>query len=183
HFRLRRAFQPAAFQPHVQTFTPLDLAAAYGFPAGDGTGECIGIVELGGGHTAADLNAYFAGLGIQPPQVVAVSVDNATNAPVGDPNSADGEVMLDIEVAGAIAPRAKIAVYYAPNTERGFIDAISTAAHDQVNRPSVLSISWGAPEESWTQQGRTVMNSAFIDAGNLGVTVLVASGDDGSTDR
>ncbi len=43
--------------------------------------------------------------------------------PAGDPNSADGEVALDIEVVGSIAPGARIAVYFAPNTDRGFLDA------------------------------------------------------------
>jgi len=45
-------------------------------------------------------------------------------------NSADGEVMLDIEVAASVAPGAKIAVYFTPNTDQGFMDAITTAVHD-----------------------------------------------------
>jgi kumamolisin len=122
-------------------------------------------------------------LGLSTPQVIAISVDGAANAPVGDPNSADGEVMLDIEVAGAIVPNAKIGVYFAPNTDRGFIDAITTAIHDTVNQPSIISISWGGAEDTWPGQSRTVMNQAFQDAAALGVSVLVASGDDGSTDR
>ena len=54
--------------------------------------------------------------------------------------------MLDIEVAGAIAPGAKIVVYFAPNTDAGFLDAIAAAIHDTTNKPSVISISWGGPE-------------------------------------
>ena len=49
--------------------------------------------------------------------------------------------MLDIKVAGAIAPSAKIVVYFAPNTDAGFLDAISAAIHDTTNKPSVISIS------------------------------------------
>ena len=56
--------------------------------------------------------------------------------------------MLDIEVAGAVAPKAKIVVYFAPNTDAGFLDAIASAVHDTVNKPSVISISWGAAEGS-----------------------------------
>lgn len=38
--------------------------------------------------------------------------------------------MLDIEVVGAVVPRANIAVYFAPNKgDQGFIDAISAAVH------------------------------------------------------
>jgi kumamolisin len=90
--------------------------------------------------------------------------------------------MLDIEVVGAIAPGANIAVYFAPNTDQGFLDAITDAVHDATRKPSVVSISWGGPEESWTQQSLTAMNSALQDAATLGVTVTVAAGDDGSTD-
>jgi subtilase family serine protease len=90
--------------------------------------------------------------------------------------------MLDIEVVGAIAPGANIAVYFAPNTDQGFINAITDAVHDSTRKPSVISISWGAPEDSWTQQSQTAMNSALQDAASLGVTVTAAAGDDGSTD-
>jgi kumamolisin len=90
--------------------------------------------------------------------------------------------MLDIEVAGAVAPKAKLAVYFAPNTNQGFVQAISDAAHDSVNKPSVISISWGGPESAWRASDRTAMNNALRDASLMGVTVTVASGDNGSTD-
>ncbi len=54
-----------------------------------------------------------------------MSVDHAKNHATGDADGPDGEVMLDIEVAGAIAPDAKIVVYFAPNTDAGFLDAIT----------------------------------------------------------
>src|SRR6201999_1491951 len=101
-------------------------------------------------------------LGISPgPSVIAVSVDHGTNTPTGDPNGPDGEVMLDIEVAGAVAPRARIAVYFAANTDAAFLDAITTAIHDTTNRPSVISISWGSAESTWTKQAMTAFDSAF----------------------
>ena len=43
--------------------------------------------------------------------------------------------MLDIEVAGAIAPAAKIVVYFAPNTDAGFLDAITTAIMTRTTSP------------------------------------------------
>ena len=114
--------------------------------------------------------------------MVAVSVDHGENAPTGDANGPDGEVMLDIEVVGAIAPPANIAVYFAPNTDAGFLDAITTAIHDTTNKPSVISISWGGPESTWTAQAMTAMDEAFQAAATLGITVCVASGDNGSSD-
>ena len=185
HFRIRRNVGNVKWRAGSEaatSFSPLQVAALYGFPEATGAGECVGIIELGGGYRPADLQTYFSGLGVANPSVVSVSVDQAQNAPTGDANGPDGEVMLDIEVVGAIAPQAKIAVYFAPNTDAGFLDAITTAVHDTTNKPSVISISWGGPESSWTSQAMTAMDSAFQAAATMGVTVCIASGDNGSSD-
>jgi kumamolisin len=164
------------------SYTPLQVAQAYAFPTDvDGSGETVGIIELGGGFQRSDLSTYFTGLGLSTPTVTAVPVGTGSNQPGQDEN-ADGEVMLDIEVAGAVANGAKIAVYFAPNTDQGFIDAVTTAVHDTTHSPSVISISWGGPEDSWTAQARSQMDQAFTDAGGLGITVTAAAGDSGSTD-
>ena len=164
------------------SYTPTELATLYGFPSGDGRGECIAIIELGGGYRTADLKKYFAELQTHAPNVTSVSVDHGRNHATGDPNGPDGEVMLDIEVAGAIAPGAHIVVYFAPNTDMGFVNAVTTAVMDHKNKPSVISISWGGPESSWTQQAMTTFDQAFQAAAAMGVTVCVASGDNGSGD-
>jgi kumamolisin len=171
--------------PPAQTgaFNPPQVAQLYGFPtAVTGTGQTIGILELGGGYNPSDLSGYFSGLGIPEPNVTAVSVDGGTNAP-GDPNGADGEVALDIEVAGSIAPGANIAVYFTTNTAQGFIDALTTALHDTNNGPpSVISISWGSEESNWTAQSLSAFDNAAQSAAALGITITVASGDSGSSD-
>jgi kumamolisin len=165
------------------SYTPVQVAQAYGFPPGaDGTGHTIAIIELGGGFAAADLGAYFSGLGITGPAVTAVGVDGASNVAGKDPQGADGEVLLDIEVAGAAAPGASQVVYFAPNSDRGFVDAVTTAVHANPT-PTVLSISWGQSEDSWTGQARAALDQAFADAAALGVTVTAAAGDNGSGDR
>ncbi len=176
----RPHFRPASSA--AVSYTPLQVAERYAFPAGDGSGQCIGIIELGGGFRPADLSSYFAGLGLAAPEVIAVSVDNASNQPTGSADGPDGEVMLDIEVAGAIAPKARIAVYFAPNTDAGFTDAISRAVHDTTQKPTVLSISWGGPESSWTSAAIKAMDAALADAAALGITVCIASGDNGASD-
>ena len=176
-------------QPHMRiakaanvSYTPVQVATLYGFPAGaKATGQTIGIIELGGGYRAADLTAYFKTLGQTAPVVTAVSVDKGKNSP-STADGADGEVMLDIEVSAAVAPGCKVAVYFAPNTDQGFIDAISTAVHDKTNKPSVISISWGGPESTWTQQSLTALDAACQAAAALGVTITCASGDNGSSD-
>ena len=165
-----------------RSYTPVEIARLYGFPTTSGHGQTVAIIELGGGYKASDLRAYFEKLALPLPAVTAVSVGGARNAPSGDPNSADGEVLLDIEVVGAIAPAARLVVYFAPNTDKGFLDAITTALHDGTRTPSVVSISWGGPESSWTKQALHAYDEAFQDAAALGVTVCCAAGDNGSGD-
>jgi len=165
-----------------RSYRPDALGAVYKFPAGtDGAGQTIAILELGGGFIKSELDTYFAGLGITGPEVKAVGVDGGRNFPEGDANSADGEVLLDIEVVGALAPGANQLVYFAPNTDRGFLDALTTAVHADPT-PAAVSISWGAPEDRWTEQARAAFDEALADAAALGVTVTAASGDNGSAD-
>ena len=181
HFRLldnKKKRKPA----QTAFFNPPQVAQLYNFPTGvNGAGQTIGILELGGGYNPSDLSSYFAGLSITEPRVTAVSVDGATNSPT-DPN-ADGEVALDIEVAGSIAPGANIAVYFTTNSSQGFVDALTTAIHDTTNGPpSVISISWGSPESNWTAQSMTALDEACQSAAALGISITVASGDNGSSD-
>jgi kumamolisin len=182
----RAAAQPRlVFQPAAQvadSFLPNNVARLYAFPTTvTGKSQCIALIELGGGFNQSDTTAAFGAMGIAPPTVVAVSVDGGKNTPEPD-DGADGEVALDIQVAGGAAPGARIAVYFAPNTDAGFVDAITSAVHDTTNNPSVISISWGSAETNWTQQAVQTMNSALQDAAGVNVSVFAASGDNLSTD-
>ena len=179
HFRFRSG---ASLAPQSTEYSPPQVAAAYSFPNGlTGSGQSVAIIELGGGFREDDLSDYFSSLGIALPSVHAVSVLKGENRP-GKPDGPDGEVMLDIEVLGSVAPGANISVYFAPNTDQGFIDAVTTAVHDTTNRPSVISISWGSAESTWTAQAMQQMEQAFAAAAAMGVTVTVAAGDNGSGD-
>ena len=177
HFRVHAA-QAAA----PSSYTPPQVAQAYKFPVkASGAGQTIGILEFGGGYRQADLTAYFKTLGIPAPGITAVSVNGGKNNP-SKASGPDGEVMLDIEVAASVAPGAKVAVYFAPNTSRGFIDAVTTAVHDAANKPTVISISWGGPESTWSQQTMLALDAACQSAAALGITITAAAGDNGSTD-
>jgi kumamolisin len=181
HFRIAT---PAAAGGPAVTFDPPRVAQLYHFPTGvDGTGQCIGIIELGGGFSDADISAFFGGLGLNAPQVTAVPVDNAQNTFTGQ--GADGEVALDIQVAGAVAPGARIAVYFTPNdpSGRGFIDAVSAAVNDAVNAPSVISISWGGPDEDPTDNFLMNFEKVLQSAMMMNVTVCTAAGDNGAADE
>jgi kumamolisin len=182
HFRVRGQRTPKASAAAGVSYTPPQVAQLYQFPSNvDGTGQTVGILELGGGYHSADLKKYFSSLGVTPPTVTSVSVDKGKNKPT-NPNGADGEVSLDIEVVGSVAPGAHIVVYFAPNTTQGFQDGLTTAIHDTTHKPSVISISWGGPESTWTTQSMVALDSAAQDAAALGVSICVASGDNGSSD-
>lgn len=173
-------FRPRASQS--TSYTPPQVAKMYSFPASSGANQTIALIELGGGFDSSDLQSYWQKLGLNKVSVTAVPVDGADNNPTGDPNGPDGEVVLDIEVAGGVAPEANIGVYFAPNTDQGFLNGIIAAIHDAVRKPSVISISWGSAESEWTPQAMNAFNAAFHDAALLGISVCVAAGDNGSSD-
>jgi kumamolisin len=175
-------YRVAAAAAQQVSYTPPQVAELYNFPAStDGTGHTVAIIELGGGFSTSDLDSYFGSLGIATPSVTAVGVDGASNVAGQDPNGADGEVLLDIEVVGAVAPGAAQLVYFAPNTDQGFVDAVTNAVHSEPT-PVAVSISWGGPESSWTAQSMTALDQAIADGVAIGVTITVAAGDNGSGD-
>ncbi len=165
------------------SYNPAAVAERYGFPTGlTGAGQVVALIELGGGFEATQQAAYFKQKGIdRTGTLAAILADGATNTP-NDPNGADGEVQLDIQVAGSIAPAADIAVYFGTQAATGFLDAITTAIHDTAREVSVMSISWGGPESSYSTQDLDAMDQAFQSAGSLGIPVCVASGDSGADD-
>lgn len=172
--------------PQPGTFTPPQVAQLYNFPAGNAQGQCIALLEFGGGVETDSVTAYFQNLNIPAPKVTVIAVDNVSTDPASDPDST-GEVMLDVEVAGSIAPGATIAVYFSTFDEKGLIDAISAVVSDKTNDPSVCSISWGWDENQpfqnstpWTPSAMTHIGDSFLAAAQLGITVCVSTGDDGS---
>jgi kumamolisin len=193
HFRHKQIGRAAiAHAAQNRSFSVEQIAQLYNFPNGEtGAGQCIAIIELndidqkgkptGAGYKTSDLKTFFKKAGIRMPHIAPASVDGGANKP--GHSDADGEVVLDIEVAGAVAPGASIVVYFAPNTTNGFIDAVKAAVDDTARKPSVISISWGGPEDpQGSQQFVDGLNEAIRDAAAMGVTVCVASGDNGSAD-
>jgi kumamolisin len=181
--RLRHYHRFPRIRSHIAgtCYTPKQLAAFYGLPtvAGVGAGKKVAVVELGGGFDQKVLDAYFKSLGY--PSVLPVifkSVDGAAN----QPNDSAGdyvEVMLDLCVIGGMAPGCQMLCYVAPNTDQGFLDAVQQAVDDKID---AISISWGGTEDSWSPTALSALNKAFQAAAAAGITVTVASGDNGSSD-
>ncbi len=154
------------------------IAQRYRFPANlSGKGECIGILAFGGGACSSDLARFFEQ---QTAIVPDLRFENVASANHSNINSQyDKEIALDIQLAGALAPGARVVTYFSTNDEKGWIDAVFRAIHDDNNRPSVLSISWGATEDWWSTGALQVLNKLFEQAAMRGMTVCAASGDDG----
>lgn len=167
-----------AARRHVGLFAA-QLAQLYDFPPGDGSGQTVALLEFGGGYFEKDL-AHFCKLAQIPlPTVQPVSIGNAA---VNLKDGQEGEVMLDIEVAASACPKAAITVYFSRFDEQGWVDALDRAVRDQ---PTVISVSWGLAEDDpqWSQGAIGTINDALHQAALLGITVCVASGDDGSSDQ
>jgi kumamolisin len=163
-------------------FFPAELAAAYDYPDGEGSGQTIGLLEFGGGYFAEDLARFGQAAGLASlPTVVPISVDKM---PTDTNDEATGEVMLDVEVLAGLCPKATIPVWFSQFTEKGWVDALDAAMHDAKYQPQVLSISWGYAEDVsvWTASAVAQVNEALQEAALMGITVCVAAGDDGSSD-
>jgi kumamolisin len=162
-------------------YTPKKLAQHYNFPAGDGTGQAVGLLEFGGGYFKQDLAKFCKLTGTQLPTVKPISTDGT---PTDTKDGAEGEVMLDIEVVAGVCPKSTIVVYFADWSEQGWITALDAATQDKENDLGVISGSWGYAEDAdiWTQQAMTQVNESMKDTAYLGITVCIASGDDGSSD-
>lgn len=183
------AASPTAASPlPAPAFTPREVASLYNFPDDfDGSGQRIAILELDGGFRPNELAEYFHDLGIRPPRVSVVSFPGGdTNNPglnALDPFCRDVEVMLDLQVAGAMAPGAELLVYFGcDDSDEGFLTAMSAIVHDSVNKPDIISLSWGGPESMATEQFRSVFNELLQSCAHLGITVCAATGDNAAPD-
>ena len=185
YFKRGKVMRAAArASAHGGPWTVPDLCAAYNWPTALAGGGVIAIVELDGGWLQSDMEMFFGGLGQPVPTIIDVSVDGTKNNPnqhLDDPDhDPDGEVALDIEVAGAAyyaatGKPATIRVYWAQD----IATAVRAATADGCD---VCSISWGADEAKWgPQQGRD-MEAAAADATAAGMVVFAASGDNDSSD-
>ncbi len=141
----------------------------------------IAIVELGGGWIPSDMEAFFKSISQPVPQITDVSVDGTQNSKQNPKNDADGEVALDIQVAGAAyyaatGTPAVIRVYWANDDIAG---AVRKATADGCD---VCSISWGSDEANWGTAAVEDMEAAATAATQSGMVVFGASGDNDSSD-
>jgi subtilase family serine protease len=194
--------RPARGQPHVQhagsgpppgQLVPADFLRFYHGRqlqrAGHGgAGQTIGIVTLAT-LPRADVFSFWHQLGIHvsPNRLTTRNIDGGAGRISFDAGS--DETALDVEQSGAIAPRAKMIVYQAQNSDPGFNDAWFAAVSD--NKADSISTSWGDSETfyqaliSLDQEPTTYADTVdvpLLEADAQGQANFYASGDDGAFD-
>lgn len=144
----------------------------------DGSGVNIGVVG-NSNITMQDVLNYrtaFLGETATSANLPTVVVDG------NDPgiNSSGVEALLDNEVAGGLAPRAKIYFYTSAGSDLsdGLFDAMLRAIDD--NTVSILSISFTSCEASVGSSGNAFLLEAMQQAAAQGMSVVVSAGDGGS---
>jgi len=173
-----RAMRVRQLTRHGTPMTAQQVAARYDFPAADGAGQTIGVLQCQGRFKPADFQRCMQAQGIVAQVPATVRVD----AEVFDheiETSSDLEAALDTQVAAALAPGARVVIYEGPDDERGFLDAIRRAIFEAENPLTVLSISYGWPEMLWTRATLPLLDELFTVAALVGISVFCASGDDG----
>ncbi len=174
-----RSHAIGTLQGHTTPLSANDVAARYEFPEGDGSGQTVGIVQLRGEFKPDDFTQCMAAQGVTAKVPIVKRIDDAELAHAEETEK-DVESAIDTQIVGALAPGAQIVVYAAPDDERGVLDAIRAAIFDDDNRPSILSISFGFPEQLWTPVALTILDELFTAAALLGVSVFCAAGDNGA---
>jgi subtilase family serine protease len=195
----------------IACYQPFQLQRAYNlaplFDRGiEGQGQTIVIVDaFGSPSIASDLQTFDKELGLPNPpsfQVITpegpITTTPKTCTKVYSPTGPDlcsdyygwtDETSLDVEWSHVMAPQANILLVETPMSETegiyGFPQIV--AAENYVidhHLGDVISQSFGANEQTFTSPGQIYsLRSAYFNAARHGVTVLAASGDNGSTDE
>lgn len=155
----------------------------------NGDVETVGICEWGQDFSQPDLDQFCDLLGI--PRITPTVVNVGGYVPTGGTGT---EANLDVQWAHGIAPGANITVYQGsagvPANPNSFTEAFAAWALEVVemlqfiasepNPPSVLSISYGNMESSFTADDLQAWDLALADLGNKGCTIPISSGDQGA---
>jgi kumamolisin len=181
-------------QPAPPALTPPEFEARYQFPNGDAAGQVVAIAEFGGLIVPGDVQAFCQKYGRPVPTVTPVAVGGAKLLTLAEVEQLPKqqqqevldesvEVMMDIEIVAALCPAATIPVYFAPFSEKGWIDLLN-AVLGAAPVPVALSVSWGLYEDStdWSAAAVREISQRLQALALRGITVCVAAGDDGAGD-
>lgn len=157
---------------------PADFAKIYNIPSTyTGAGQSIAIVGRSNINIqdVRDFRSIF-GLPANDPRIVLNGPDPGLVS--GD----EGESDLDVEWSGAVAPAATIFFVTTESTQTDAVDGIDSSSRYIVdhNLAGVMSVSYGSCEADLTSTGNAFENALWQQAAAQGITVVVASGDNGA---
>lgn len=169
-------------------FSPKEVAKAYGInklqsAASNGKNAKVGIIALGSGFDNDYAKIAAKCLGWKNAKNKAVLTDGmAGQLLTGRNGGAEGD--LDVQTLRAMLPNAgTIRIYEALSEAYWGLPYIK--ALNSKHRPDVLSTSYGLCEAAYLADAgsaaRDLVNSAVLRLGLSGTSVLVASGDSGSS--
>jgi kumamolisin len=156
---------------------PTEIARSYGLSGIDAQGTCLGIISLGGGYNPDDLNCASDLMGQPRVSVSHIPINGNFNDFQNGTSTFDIELALDMQIVAGIVPKASIVVYFSSTKPSDIAAAIRIAAKDTENNPDVLSLSWGASEDSWQDGDRNDIEGAMETAAARNVSFVVAAGD------
>lgn len=173
---------------------PSDIRTFYNLTGAglDGAGQTLGLFELDS-YASTDAIHYERAVGLPIVPLENVYVDVTDPKFPKRPGAGTTEVMLDIDLQAALAPKAsKIIVYVGPNTDQGVLDTYQRIATD--NRAKQISTSWGLWEDNLLGYDPTsgqvfisstvnAENAIFMQMAMQGQTIFAAAGDNGGVDR
>ncbi|HEY0756193.1 MAG TPA: S53 family peptidase [Ktedonobacteraceae bacterium] len=173
----QRAHSP---QASASGYGPTELSTAYNSASLNSAGlqgqnQTVAIFELDG-YQKADIQQYFQNYNLGTPAISNVLVDGSS----GSAGQGAIEVELDIEVVGAIAPKATQLIYEGPNTTQGLNDTYNKIVTD--NRAQVISTSWGLCESSTGSAELLTLDNIYKQAAAQGISIFAAAGDAGAYD-
>jgi subtilase family serine protease len=167
--------------PGFEPFTPNQYLTAYGHAAMHarglkGQGQTAAVVETGG-FRRSDIATFARCFGVRPPPIQRVPVL------VKEPLPPEDETTLDLEMLTVGAPGLdRIRVYEGPGSLMGVAVTAATALGGRGHQPDVISISLGFCEPETNNLAlRNAFDNIFALAAGAGISVLVSSGDQGSS--
>jgi subtilase family serine protease len=185
--QFRRSGTPRGCRAAVGSggFTPNQYLSAYGFDplhsqGLTGQGERVAVMEIGG-YRRSDIAGFARCFGMRTPPLITHRVG------ISKPLPADGEAMLDLEEVDAGAPGlVAIDVYEGGSSTAQILRALSAPLRNPGAKPQVISSSLGLCEretlEDLGRAGTGAFERTLQTAAASGVSFVVASGDDGSSD-
>ena len=156
-----------------------ELTRLYDFPPDlDGTGQCVGIIELGGGYQEADIEAYMRSVGLRVPKITSVSVGGAVNPPG---SAADGVVVL---ISRWSRPPRPAPTSWSTSRRRPTEGSPTPSTRRRRTMSTIprRRASPGALPRAADYATVTAIDRALANAAARGITVCCAAGDNGPTD-